>query len=132
MGARPRRFHGGVERQKIGLAGDLLDDGDARSAIVFIARTAPATASPDRRASSADWLAIFSVWLALSAFWRILAVISSIEALASSAAAAWLLEPAESCSAVVLMLPAPSATYCALTVAFEITSRSFTVMSRSA
>ena len=80
------------------------------SAIVFIARTARSTASPERLASSADWVAIFSVWLALSAFWRMLAVISSIEALACSAADACWLEPAESCSAVALMFEAPSAT----------------------
>ena len=98
--AGARRLHRRVERQQVGLAGDLLHDGDLLGDRLHRLDGAADRLAAALRRPWRDWRAIFSVWPALSAFCLMLAAISSIEAEASSAAEACSVAPWESCSAL--------------------------------
>ena len=92
MLAGARRFHRGVERQQVGLAGDLLHDGDlGDDGLHRLHRALDGLVGVS--ASWAERRAIFSVWEAFSAFCFTLAAISSIEAEACSVAAACSVAP---------------------------------------
>jgi hypothetical protein len=87
------RFDGRVQRQQVGLVGDIVDDADFLGDL-RIAATVERTASPPSPASCAALPAMPSVTLAFSVFCAIEADICSIAALDSSAAAACSLAPA--------------------------------------
>jgi hypothetical protein len=92
---------GGVQRQQVGLVGDVVDDADL-GAICFIAPTVCVTASPP---SAASWLALVampSVTLALSLFCVIEADIMSIDAVVSFHRAACSLAACDRLCAVAL------------------------------
>ncbi len=97
------RFDGRVQRQQVGLAGDLLDDGDLAGDLLHRRHRFRPPHLPLSWASLADLVAILSVCWALSAFCLMLETISSIEEEASSAEAACALAPFETCTEAVLI-----------------------------
>ncbi len=121
--AGPGRLDGGVERQEVGLAGDLLHDGDLLGDGLH---RLDGAAHRDAAGLGilGDWRAMASVWPAFSAFCFTLAAISSIEAEASSVEAACSVEPCDSCSAEADSSCEPAETLAAAAEASATTERS--------
>ena len=132
MFAGARRLDRRVERQQIGLARDLLHDGDLLGDGLHRLDRAADRDAAGLGVGCADCRAIFSVWPALSAFCLMFAAISSIEEEASSADEACSVAPCDSCSALAESSWLPDDTFCAAVVTSPTTARSFATMFSSA